>query len=125
MTQTDQPTLPDYEGLTVTGSRIKIVNVGDGLSDALKVDPVALSLGDETFHVVRGDVVDVAHHRDKNGVVWRVHTIKGSTAAPIDMDTARKAIQTYAEETERIRAEQAGQLALGAEQAAEAREAND
>ncbi len=43
----------------------------------------------------------------------------------IDEDTARKAIQAAAEETERIRAEQAGQLALGAEQAAEAREAQD
>ncbi len=120
-----QAALPTFEENAVTISRVKIVNAGDGLSEALKVDPVALFLDDDAYYVLQGKVTGVAHIIDKDGITCRVHTIKAGSIAPVDMETASKAIQTYAEETERLRAEQAGQLALGAEQAAEAREAND
>ena len=122
---TQAPALPLFEENAVSVSRVKIVNAGDGLSEALKVDPVALFLDDEVYYVLQGKVTSVAHVVDKDGITSRVHTIKADGIAPIDQETARKAIQTAAEETERIRAEQAGQLALGAEQAALEKEAKD
>jgi len=124
MTQT-QPALPTFEDQAVIGSRIKITKTGDGLSEALKVAPIALFLDDEVYYVLQGKVTSVAHVVDKDGITSRVRTIKADGIAPIDQETARKAIQTAAEETERIRAEQAGQLALGAEQAALEKEAKD
>ncbi len=125
MTQTDQPTLPAFEENAVVGSRIKITRTGDGLSEALKVAPIALFYDDDVYVVLHGKVSDISHHGDANGNLLRIHTVPADSMALIDADTARKAIQAAAEETERIRAEQAGQLALGAEQAALDREAQD
>jgi hypothetical protein len=120
-----QPVLPAFEGRPVVGSRIKITKTGDGLSEALKVAPIALAYDDDVYVVLHGKVSDIANHGDSDGNLIRIHTVPADSMALIDEDTARKAIQAAAEETERLKAEQAGQLALGAEQAAEAREAND
>ena len=87
--------------------------------------PVALFHGDDVFVVLQGKVTRVGFDEDANGNLTRVHTVKTEKMAQIDADTAIKAIQTAAEETERLKAEAKGQLALGAEQAAAAREAND
>lgn len=125
MSQIQQPTLSPFEGHDVVGSRIKITRAGDGLSEALKVAPVELFSGDAVFVVLQGEVGPISMVPDENGNYVRVHTVVTEKMALIDADTATKAIQTAAEETERLRAEQAGQLALGAEQAAAEREAND
>jgi len=124
MTQT-QPALPTFEDQAVIGSRIKITKTGDGLSEALKVAPIALFYGDDVYVVLHGKVSDVNFHGDQDGNLIRIHTVPADSMALIDEDTARKAIQAAAEETERLKAEQAGQLALGAEQAALEKEAKD
>lgn len=121
-----QAVLAPFEGVPVTGARIKITKTGDGLSEALKVAPIELSYDDDVYVVLlHGKVSDLDFKGDGNGNLLRIHTVPADSMALIDEDTARKAIQAAAEETERLRAEQSGQLALGAEQAAEAREAQD
>ncbi len=120
-----QTVLAPFEGVAVTGARIKITKTGDGLSEALKVSPIELSYDDDVYVVLHGKVSDLDFKGDGNGNLLRIHTVPADSMALIDEDTARKAIQAAAEETERIRAEQAGQLALGAEQAALDREAQD
>ena len=41
--------LGNFEGRREAGSQISITKAGDGLSDALQVDPVAYSTGEEVF----------------------------------------------------------------------------
>ena len=39
--------LPEFEGRAVVRSAVKITRAGDGLSEALKLEPTALHHGDE------------------------------------------------------------------------------
>lgn len=48
--------LTEFEGADVTGSRIVITKAGDGLSDALKVEPVELHKGEIVHFILRGRV---------------------------------------------------------------------
>jgi hypothetical protein len=126
MTQAPAQALPLFEGHQVQQARVKITNAGDGLSEALQIAPEAHELGDELAFVIRGHVTQVGHlQKADDEPTIRVHTVKASEATRIDPGVADKMILANREELERLKAEQAGQLALGAEQAAEAREAND
>ncbi|WP_375490255.1 hypothetical protein [uncultured Jatrophihabitans sp.] len=120
-----RPTLPDFESETVARASVKITNAGDGLSEALKVDPIALHMNDVVYYVLRGEVTQINHRTDRDDEIVRVHTVKADQISPIDAGAAQKFLQAYAEETERKKAEIAGQLALDAEQEAMEREAND
>ena len=44
----------DFEGMEVAGSRVVIKNTGDGLSDAMDVEGLHVTLGDRIFFVHRG-----------------------------------------------------------------------
>jgi hypothetical protein len=86
----------------------------------------SLHLGEEVFYVLRGIVTQINHRQtDDDEPVTRVHTVKAHEITKADPDVASKILAVAAEERERLKAEQAGQLALGAEQAAAAREATD
>ena len=118
--------LPIFEGQPTTGARVKITNAGDGLSDALDIAPEAHELGDELAFILRGHVTQIAHlQKESHGPLVRVHTVKATDAVRIDLEMAEKSIRANADELERLKAEQAGQLALGAEQAALKKEARD
>jgi hypothetical protein len=120
------PVLPAFEGHQVQQARVKITNAGDGLSEALKIAPKAHELGDELAFVIRGHVTQVGHQQKADDEpTIRVHTVKAGEATRIDLDVADKMILANREELERLKAEQAGQLALGAEQAALDKEAKD
>jgi hypothetical protein len=121
-----QPTLPSFESNVVSRARVRLTNVGDGLSDALDVAPIALQIGQRVHYVVEGVVTQVAHvQKDDDAPIVRLHTVKGLGATEIDAELAEKLLQAAAEETARMRAEIDGQLRLEDERAAEAREAND
>lgn len=123
MTATDT-ILPLFEDETVTNARVKITNAGDGLSDALKISPEALHIGDDAYYLIRGEVTQVAHVT-KDDVLTRVHTVKASAATKVDGKVAEKMLAAAADELEKAKAEAAGQLALDEENAAREREAND
>lgn len=53
--------LPKYRGREVTRAAIKITKAGDGLSDALHVEPVVLDHNDQVYLVLRCEVIDVQH----------------------------------------------------------------
>lgn len=48
--------LGDFEGDPIARSTVKITKAGDGLSDALKVDPIAYHRGETVYFVLRGKV---------------------------------------------------------------------
>lgn len=117
--------LPDFEGTEVTRAAVKITNAGDGLSDALAVQPKALHLDDEIFYVLRGTCTKVGHEPDKHDLLVRVHTIKAGAITEVDREVAEKMLQAAAEELQRRKDEVEGQLRMDEEAAAQEREAED
>lgn len=125
MTATKPKTaLPEFEQQSVNNATVRITNAGDGLSDALKVDPKALHLGQEVFYILSGDVTQI-NHVEKDDVLTRVHTVKASAITEVDGDLASKLLTEAAEELQRRRDEISGQLSLQAEADALEREAAD
>lgn len=125
MTATQQDELRDFEGRHIARATVKITNAGDGLSEALAIQPEEIELDEDRSYVLQGKCVRVSIEVDKNGVASRVHTIKTHGISPIDPKIAAKAIGQYRDETERAKAEAQGQMMLGEEQAAASREAGD
>lgn len=124
MTATAQ--LPMFEDETVQQSQIRVVGAGDGLSEALKIDPKALHLGDEIFLVLRGSVTQVNHRQKEYGEpVVRVHTIQAGAVTEIEKKLAEKLLADAADALEKAKADAQGQLLLDGEEAAAAREARD
>lgn len=118
--------LPMFEDQDVTLVKVRITRAGDGLSDALKVTPEALHLGDEVFYVLRGEVTQINHQRkDFDEPIVRVHTIAASAITKVEAKLANKLLATAAEDLEKAKAAAAGQLMLEEENAAAEREARD
>lgn len=107
-----EPALGYYDGSPVVGSTVSIRNTGDGLSDAMKVDPVKLPRGEHVYVVLE---CEVEKHRydpeDKDfpgGAAILVNMLKAGRATLIDGDLVR---QTLDEQQRKID-EAAGQLTL-------------
>lgn len=123
---TTAETLPTFEDEQVLQAQVRIVKAGDGLSEALKIAPKTLHLGDEVFYVLRGVVRQVNHRqKDYDEPLVRVHTVEAEAITEVDPKVANKMLAAAADQLEKARAEAQGQLALDAEHAAEDREAND
>jgi hypothetical protein len=123
-TKPRQPTLPPFESNNVANAKVRITRAGDGLSEALKVEPRAIQLGESVYYVLSGECVQV-NHVEKDEVLTRVHTIAAERITEIDGETAMKMLTTAAEELERKKATMDGQMALDDEQAARDREQLD
>jgi len=111
----NQPTLPSFEGMQVAVSLVRLTKAGDGLSEALKVEPVALEIGDEVHYVVRAVCTGVNHKQDlKTGTLARIHTVEVQLGgiAGIDADIADKALAAAADRIEAAKASMAGQTSL-------------
>jgi len=79
------PELGEYEGRDVLRSEIVIKNAGDGLSDPLGLDPIALHHDDIVYVVLKCEVTDVSHPRIKDtGCLRRKHTLVTQEALIID-----------------------------------------
>ena len=78
-------TLRKFEHRPVEASAIQVTNAGDGLSQAMQVDPQELGIGDTVYVVIEATVDQVRYKRNKetNGLT-RVHTLKAGTATLVD-----------------------------------------
>ena len=76
-----------FEGRDVIGARVAITGAGDGLSQALAVEPEELSLG-QTVHVVTECVVDkITYERIKDtDTLVRVQRLKAGTATIVEAE---------------------------------------
>jgi hypothetical protein len=78
-------TLKPYEDRDVVASTIKIVRAGDGLSEALTVDPVEYHVGDEVHVVLRTECTKVTYEPVKDtDVLRRVHTLSTAFGTIVD-----------------------------------------
>lgn len=124
MTATAAPKLPPFESNNVANAKVRITRAGDGLSEALKVEPRAIQLGEQVYYVLSGECVQV-NHVEKDEVLTRVHTIAAERITEIDGETANKMLANAAEALERKKASLDNQLMLDAEDEAAAKEALD
>lgn len=93
--------IADYEGHAVTGATVSIRNTGDGLSKAMRVDPVKLELGQTVYVVLE---CEVEKHRydpaDFADDLTLVNMLKAGRATLVDQAVVRKALD---EQEQRIK----------------------
>jgi len=94
--------LGEFEGRTILSTTIQITNAGDGLSAAMKVDPIILHHGEKRYVVLEVDVDKIRFDpiKDTQGVA-RVHVLKASTATFIDAAAVEEAIEAQREKIDR------------------------
>lgn len=103
--------LPLFEGKPVTRSTLRITKAGYGLSEALKLEPRALQLGDDVCFVLKGTVEQV-NHREADELISRVHTVAVTDIAAVEHALATEIIDAEAERLTKLRDEQNGQLRI-------------
>jgi hypothetical protein len=108
---TARNTLPLFETHPVQRATVKIMKAGDGLSEALKVDPTPLALDQEVFFVLKATVTGVSHVT-KDDVLTRQHTVTTDQITRVGADDVEKLLTAAAEALERARADADGQPAL-------------
>lgn len=89
--------LPAFEGMPVVRSAVRITRAGDGLSEALRLDPRALHRGDEVFFVLKGEVDQVNFRpvsREEDDVLSRVHTVRASEIALVSREDVEHLLQS-------------------------------
>lgn len=117
--------LGDFEGRPVARTSIAITSAGDGLSDALKVDPVLLHHGDKVFVVLETVVAQVNHvPLDGDGQeLVRKHSLKTTGATIVDESLVSEVLEEQATKIRKAREEAEGIQSLFDEEQAEAEEA--
>lgn len=119
------PKIPDFEGETVSGTRLKITGAATGLNKGLKVLPEVHHRNERTYYLLALDVTRVAHEGDSDDNVIRVHHASAIDGLRIDDELAQKLISEAAKARQEADAEARGQLLLDAEDEATDREAGD
>lgn len=109
--------LPEFEGHEIVHAAMKITKTGDGLSEALQLEPVALHIGDEFCAVLRGVIVDVQHPRFKStdadeSRVIRKHVGETREITLVDEADVQGALNQAAERLATLRDEAAGREPL-------------
>ena len=102
--------LPKFEKRPVVRAAVKITNAGDGLSEAMRLAPESLALGDEVWFVIKGEVSRVAHEnapKDDHNLV-RVHTVKASDVALVAKDAVQDILLAEQDRIARLREEEEG-----------------
>jgi len=103
---TDLGTFDDRDVLRTT---IAVTNAGDGLSDALKVDPKLMHLGEKVYVVLECEVAKVRFDPIKDtDALSRVHVLKAGTATLVDADLVRAQLDEQAERILRAKEAEAG-----------------
>lgn len=102
--------LGQFEGRDVARSRIAVKRAGDGLSEAMKIEPVLLHQGNTVYVVLECVVGSIAFTPIKDtGVVERVQSLNAGVAVLIDRDAVIAALDEQRERNRRAREAATGQ----------------
>lgn len=89
--------LPSFEGIDVTGSRAKITNSGDGLSESMNIAGTVIHVGERGYAVLEWECRDVQHpfanKRDVEEGLVRTHVLRAETALILDAKLIREAVE--------------------------------
>jgi hypothetical protein len=103
---TTMTALHRFEGRDVIGTRIAVTNAGDGLSQALAIEPVELTIGQKVTIVLECEVGQVSFSPVKDtNALHRVQKLKAGTATIISSDLVQEAL-----DAQRIKIEEANGL---------------
>lgn len=114
MTIIETKPLGVFDGREVIKTSIAITNAGDGLSEALKVDPQALHIGDKVHVVLECEVTKVSFVaiKDAPGRVARVHVLRAGGATMVDADLVEAHLDEQAERILAAKEEELGIMRL-------------
>lgn len=107
-------TLTDFEGRDVIGIAIIVRNTGDGLSEAVAVDPVELHVGDKVTVALECEVEKIRFDPIKDtDSLRRVQILKAGAATFIDSEAVAEALDAQLQRIEAAKGVQ--RLPLGEE----------
>lgn len=101
----DNSALQPFDGRDVLKATIAITNAGDGLSEALAVEPKEYHLGDRVYVVLETTVDKVRFAdagKDGDGLI-RLHTLKAGRATIVSGDVVRDVLDEQQQRIERAR----------------------
>lgn len=105
--------LGEFDGRDVLGTSIQVTNAGDGLSDAMKIDPQVMHIGDRVFVVLECEVAKVRYDpiRDTDALT-RVQILRAGTATIVDGKMVSDAIEQQRDKIERAKDQLTGQTRM-------------
>lgn len=98
--------LAAFDGREVTAVGIKVTNAGDGLSDAMRVDPTEFRLGERVIVVldtIVGRVEHTALDDVADGPVRRDHVLRAEGATIVDLTIVQEHLRVQADRIRRAR----------------------
>lgn len=111
MTTATTSKLTPFEGADVIEATIRVTNAGDGLSEAVGIEPVEYQRGDTVYVLLETEVTRVAYEAVKadSEFLKRVHTLRAGTGTIVDANFAKESIEMQREINQRARDAAAGQ----------------
>lgn len=111
MTKATTSALKKFEGIDVIEATVRVTNAGDGLSEALGIEPVEYHQGDTVYVLLETTVARVSYEAVKKDSEFlkRVHTLKAGTGTIVDENFAKESIEMQREINQRARDAAAGQ----------------
>lgn len=87
-------TLTQYEGRDVAQATIRLTNAGDGLSQAMGIDPAEYHHGEKLYLVIEAEVAKVTYDtiRDTD-LLARVHTLRAGVSTIVDEAFAKDVLE--------------------------------
>jgi hypothetical protein len=86
--------LAPFEGRDVIAATIAITNAGDGLSQAMAIDPKEMHHGDTVYVVLECEVVKIRHDEVKEtDALTRVHVLKAGVGTIVDAEVVTEVIE--------------------------------
>lgn len=108
--KTNGETPMSFEGKAVVASAVRVTRAGDGLSEAMKLDPQDLHHGEEVWLVIHGRVGRVSYDPVKKAeeVLTRVHTIVAEECVMVAPDQVEGLLASERDRIEKLKEEKAG-----------------
>lgn len=102
----DRGALPKFDKREVIKSEIAVRKAGDGLSEAVGIDPVAFHIGEKVYVVLETEVTAVDHRPvPKTDVLARKHVLTTETATVVDGAMVEEVLAKQRERIEAARLE--------------------
>lgn len=112
----DRSVLGEYRGRDIIRTSLTIRNTGDGLSEAMGIDPQVLEIGDEVYVLLKCEVVDHAHPMIKDTDCLELkQVLRAGTATIVDADFAEDKIDQQAARIQRAKDAASGQGSINTE----------
>lgn len=124
----DTSGLTQFDGRPVVRTTISVTNAGDGLSQALGIDPQEFHHGEIVYVVLECEVSKVTHvpvDKETPDVLVRQHTLRAGTGTIVDGSIVVDHIEAQAAEIDAAQRHARGEFTLDEAQLLEAHESGD